>query len=531
MSEQLSPAPIVGERSLWVLTALLLALFFIQSAVSLESESMTFDEPTAIATAFAAFRSHDLAVVRERPPLLGLALAVPLRLFAHDPRLPPSPDPADPAGDVKFSLSFFHDQGNDPILILRVSRYCALALSLFLAAALVVWSRDLGGMPAAVLAAALFALCPNLLAHSHLATNDMPSTIFVFIALWALERFWSAPSNRAAAWAGLCLGLALTAKLSGVIILPLYAAVAGSLWHGGGTSDERKRRLLEFAVLGAAAFVTIGAVMGGKFDYAAFFAGFGKIYSVNRPDYLFYMAGRLSHKPWWYYYFYAAAIKTPLPLLGLAGLGCYVMSKDPAHRRSALLAGGAVALFVTASCFDKVNLGLRRILQIYPFLILLASQAVRLRLSPAVKYSGLAGLLALQAVSVSRAAPHYLTYFNEIAGGPAGGIYCLDDCNIDWGQGLPSLRDWLKGHPGLPVRLAYYGTARPKDYGVELPRILDSEICSPNPVIYAMSAHLLVYILKTKGQECSWLGRYTPMERLGNSIYLYDFRPEASAAR
>ena len=42
-------------------------------------------------------------------------------------------------------------------------------------------------------------------------------------------------------------------------------------------------------------------------------------------------------------------------------------------------------------------------------------------------------------------APHYLAYFNELAGGPANGFKELVDSNLDWGQDLKNLKLWLDG--------------------------------------------------------------------------------------
>ncbi len=514
------------DKAFWALIFIFLTAFFIQSAVSLESESTTWDEPGAIATAYAAFRVHDLTTARERPPLLGLLITWPLRLFAGDPKLPPRPDPSEKGGDLRFSLTFFNSYGNDPVQMTRVARYCVLFLSLFLGGVLALWSRALGGMPAAVLACALFALCPNLLAHSHIAANDMPSTIFVFTALFILEKFWSAPDSTRALWAVISLGLALTAKLSVIINLPLYAGVAAHIWMRAGSTWEKKRLLAHAAILMLTSFFTVGVAMGGRFDYAAYLSGFSKIYGLKNDQYFFYLAGRLSSKPWWYYHLYAAAIKTPLTLLILAASGVLVLQREPKHRRSVFLGLGAVALFVGASCFDRVNLGLRRILPVYPFLILLASQTVRFPVAPALRRRILAALLIFQASSVARAAPHYLSYFNELVGGPARGIYHLDDSNIDWGQGLPALRNWLKVHSGVPVRFVYFGTVNPGSYGVNLPPIPVADICAPQPIVYAISAQHLVNLLRQKG-DCSWLNRYVPTERLGGSIYIYDFRAGA----
>ena len=59
--------------------------------------------------------------------------------------------------------------------------------------------------------------------------------------------------------------------------------------------------------------------------------------------------------------------------------------------------------------------------------------------------------------------PHYLSYFNFLAGGPAGGHRHLIDSNLDWGQDLFELRRWLERNPqSEPIGLAYYGTVEPR---------------------------------------------------------------------
>jgi hypothetical protein len=60
--------------------------------------------------------------------------------------------------------------------------------------------------------------------------------------------------------------------------------------------------------------------------------------------------------------------------------------------------------------------------------------------------------------------PYYLTYFNEVAGGPAGGARWLTDSNLDWGQALRILPDWLRARGIDRVNLCYFGTADPATY-------------------------------------------------------------------
>jgi hypothetical protein len=71
--------------------------------------------------------------------------------------------------------------------------------------------------------------------------------------------------------------------------------------------------------------------------------------------------------------------------------------------------------------------------------------------------------------------PHYLAYFNQLAGGPRNGWRQLVDSSLDWGQDLPGLRAWLErnGLPraGTPLYLSYFGTGRPESYGIESLRL------------------------------------------------------------
>jgi hypothetical protein len=494
----------------------LLATFFLQSSLGIESESLTFDEAGSIGSSYLAFRKHDVRLVKERPPLLGLFITLPL-VLAGDPRLPVV-DAEDVVGDAEFGDEMLHDMGNDTIRIVRVCRYTVLALSLALGVALYAWATWLGGGAAGLVALFLFAFCPNLLAHSRIAANDMTCTIFAFLAMFALDGLRRAPTLARAAVAGAALGCALSAKLTSVLLLPLVALVF--------VLDRRLRP--RAAVVAFVAVFTVGACMGGTFDYRTYLAGFGSIYRGWSSRYLFYLAGEFSPRPWWYYHLYAAALKTPVPFLLLLPVGAKVLVRRRRDWTEWLLVLGPLVAVVGASCFDPRNIGLRRILPAYPFAILVAAQAVRLDVPRTPKAAVLAALAIWQVVSVVRIAPHHLSYFNELAGGPTRGPLWLDDSNIDWGQDLPSLRRWLDAHPGLPVRFEYFGAARPETYGIELPTMDEAtEICAPQDAVYVVSAHMLVFfdkIARVRGPQCSWLRRYHPVDRIAYSMYVYDFR-------
>jgi len=129
-------------------------------------------------------------------------------------------------------------------------------------------------------------------------------------------------------------------------------------------------------------------------------------------------------------------------------------------------------------------------------------------------------------------APHYLTYFNALVGGPDGGHRYLVDSNLDWGQAFKSLRAYLEeqGEQGAPeVRLSTYTYADPRLYGVdyeplppdaEAPPILPGRF-NPAPGLYAISATPLHGVMLIDPDTYSWFRRRQPMARPGNAIFVY----------
>jgi hypothetical protein len=66
-----------------------------------------------------------------------------------------------------------------------------------------------------------------------------------------------------------------------------------------------------------------------------------------------------------------------------------------------------------------------------------------------------------------RICPHYLSYFNELVGGPTGGPAHLINSNVDWGQDLFKLKSWLCEHPDIKkLKLAYFGSYDPHYAGL-----------------------------------------------------------------
>jgi hypothetical protein len=239
--------------------------------------------------------------------------------------------------------------------------------------------------------------------------------------------------------------------------------------------------------------------------------GFGLVYAMADPRLtprVSYLAGELSERGWWYYFPATLALKTPLATLILAALGLAATIGGSGRRAAAatlevsgrrwssILVVGLPVAFLAVAATASLDLGLRQVLPIYPFLLILAGGGVAACLRWRRTLGAGLALAAIGWVAIAsvRVAPDYLAYFNEAAGGPDRGLRWLADSNLDWGQALRRLPAWL-GERGIQeVNLCYFGTADPDAYGIRyvaLPGCTTYErpVSSPKlPGIVAISA-------------------------------------------
>ncbi len=141
----------------------------------------------------------------------------------------------------------------------------------------------------------------------------------------------------------------------------------------------------------------------------------------------------------------------------------------------------------------------------------------------------IAACLAANAVSVLSICPHFLAYFNEVAGGPSNGPRHLLFSNLDWGQDLFSLKDWIAENPeARPLGLAYFHFVDPALEGIEFE--LPPRAAAPG--WYALSANFVhgmgFGVWDGRGRRCgvpegtySYFQQLTPTAMAGYSIYIY----------
>ncbi len=125
--------------------------------------------------------------------------------------------------------------------------------------------------------------------------------------------------------------------------------------------------------------------------------------------------------------------------------------------------------------------------------------------------------------------PYYIPYYNEIAGGVQQGYKYAVDSNYDWGQDFYRLADFIEKNNIDKIYLDYFGGENPQYWlGDKYVKLNPKEKETPIKGWVAVSANQLMGGLATPvpgfDQQTGyykWLEKYTPVARIGYSIFVY----------
>lgn len=534
MSEPRAP-----EGRLWLAVALLLVAHAALAFAAVRTKGITYDEVYHVTGGylfdrFNEFRVHtDNGVLPQR--LHGLA---PLVAGASPPRMDDIYWRTSDAGVIAHH--FFYGVGNDSDAWLLGARALNLLFSAGVCVLAFVWARALGGATAGLAACALAAFSPTLLAHGPLATTDAAAALLLPASAaafwWQLER----RGGRALAGSALLFALAGVTKYSALILLPVFVVLA-SVHHFAVARRDGAAWLGVVLAHAGAAWAMIWLCFG--FRYAAFSPVLPEGETLIRPwpwllERLGWQAGVIDFAREWrllpegFLYGYAnTAVGAQGRAAFLAGAHsvtgwreffplAFLWKSSPAEllafaaallgagvafaRRQLPLAwlplGAFAAAYAAAALTSRLNIGQRHLLPLYPLVFIAGAVAVT-RLTRGVWLA--AGALVLAQVAAATATfPHYLAYFNPLAGGPQRGWRLLVDSSLDWGQDLPALAAWLaennRGPQAAHVHLAYFGSGDPRLHGIRataLPGVNSFKIVPPRagfaPGLYCISATIL----------------------------------------
>ncbi len=213
-------------RTSWqpIAIAALLVLAVLLAVRSLLGDSITFDETTHLASGVSYLETGDMRLAPDHPPLAKVWASLTLLVMDH--RWPGPDAPGWREGNVfVFGKHWLFDL-NDGQRLLVPARLMMVALLVVLLLCIHGIARRLFDPRAALLALALAALSPTLLAHGRLVTLDVPAALMTILTLIAFSRLTERLGAVRLAWAALALGALSVTKHHWPLVVPALAVMA-----------------------------------------------------------------------------------------------------------------------------------------------------------------------------------------------------------------------------------------------------------------------------------------------------------------
>ena len=562
------------------IVACLIIFFVVLSLGAVRQKSPTFDETLHLFAGYAYLKWGDFGINPEHPPLAKIVAALPLlTLHLNDQGVEKLERDRVQAqrGHAWELANRFLFLNNDAETIFFHAKVVMILLAVGLGIVVFIWARELYGLGAASVALFIYCCDPNMLAHAAIVHTDVPFALLFFAATYF---FWL--SLNELRWTNLLLtstffALAAITKFSFVTILPIWLLLGlitiftkepqrSRITEPTWVTSRRGKTILLIIILGAAlliGYLAIWLTYGLRFDTVAYPRAQlpSLIAAAKRPwlellvrlsnDYLFFpdswifgiadafrslerpafLLGEIAKEGFWLYFPIAFLTKTPLPTLILIFAGLVYLPFSRRRMRATIFLLVPVVVFFAAAVWSHINIGIRHILPIYPFLFVWLGGAAAdiwhwggrsTRLTLLI----LAVWLVTSAISIY---PDHLAFFNEAVGGANNGHNILVDSNLDWGQDLKGLKVWMEQNKVNRIQLAYFGTANPRYYGIDadyLPGTLFSPWSDPADAARQAShaAISATYLMGYNLADANIYARFRqqqPVAVIGHSIWVY----------
>ena len=210
-----------------------------------------------------------------------------------------------------------------------------------------------------------------------------------------------------------------------------------------------------------------------------------------------------------------------------------------------------IIVYWASSIKSPLNIGIRHVLPTFPFIFILVSRQITdwlhfheyasptsflavlkniwqiwARVLP--KYFLVGFLFFWMIINVFLTFPHFLAYYNELAGGTPDGYLIATDSNYDWCQDLKRLRDYVEANGIEKIAVDYFGAGNPRYYLGDKFESWWSAKGAPSGY-FAISATFLQGatavpapgFVRRPEDSYEWLKGYEPIGRAGYSIFIY----------
>ena len=489
--------------------ACLIAVFWLQLALTADRNSITWDEDDHIYAGYMSWKHGDFGLNPEHPPLVKLVAAIPLlNLDLQMPKLQ----------NRSFKIEAFLG-GKDFVFrnnynqIIFRARMAASVFTILLVILVFLAAQEMFGTGPAFIALALLAFDPNLLGHGAVVATDSALSCFMFASVYAFYRYVKAPSTWRMIVVGLATGLGFASKHTAILIMPILFMLAlielfrkGSGQLGISRGKHALRLAGALIVISVIALGVLWATYGFRYKaragdlqinppFSQFVQGLSRQHEVKLlstvahyrllpESYLYgladvrvmsdfytsYIFGNIYPHGVWYYFPAAFLIKSTLTLLILLGVAIWaIATRRFSAWREILFLTIPPVFHLLVAIWSRMNIGLRHILPMYMFLAVLVAGAVWKLIEKNRRWLyAVVVLLVFQAISSIHVFPAYVAYANEAWGGPSQTYKYLTDSNADWAQQLKSVKRYLDQRGVKDCWFIYFaqGVVDFRDYGI-----------------------------------------------------------------
>lgn len=571
---------------LFYLPAVLLIAHFLIVFSCISKKSVTDDERIYVMAGYYQWKTGDSLLNFFQPPFVKLWSTWPLLFLNPDLPMEGIDRYLKALDTPKTSVSrewhlaqkFFYQSNKNADRLIFWARVPVVFLSLLAALLVYIWSLDLYGSRAAVFSLTLFVLNPMILAYGQYVMMDPGLILFFLATLYCLYKYLK--TAKKAYWiAAVCMfGLALLTKFNASFLFVITAILLPFAIRKREISTRHAAALLISFILGGWLIVGLGykfeKMFGPKPEFlysqqildkpslakgplsalfrVASFALPGDYFkgvdyqlaqSQKRTSYDWdvpYLHGRYKTGGWRSYFLIGLLIRTPIPLLIFicASLVLFVARREENKPFEAefLLIPACFILFYF-SFFNKLQSGIRYIAPVIPFGCILCGKLLsemqnRKRL---LKITG-SVLIAWYVLTPVKIYPSYLTYFNELIGGPRNGHKWM--LAGDWGQSLKRLAAYIRSVGNPEVRLSYFGGGDPFHYHIPHKPFLKftgnappdySGTFVPDDGWLAVSSSRRQGVFEKNRRTFWWLDGIRPHKHIG-SILVYRLKPSQTEA-
>ncbi|MDP3800226.1 MAG: glycosyltransferase family 39 protein [bacterium] len=556
-----------------IISALALAIF------SVKGDSVTTDESPHVTAGYSYLTQNDMRLNPEHPPLMKDLAGIPLLFKNLNIDLEHYSWKTDINGQWTFGTHFLYESGNNPDEIIFNARLAVMLIFVLLGIMVYIWTKERYGAKTGLLGLFLTVFSPNIIANGRYVTTDVAAAFAFVLGTYFFVKFINNQTKKNLLFAGIAFGIAQLLKFSLIILVPLFVFTGIVYWfiskkisfvklvasltgiffigalviwpvyqfHVWKYPVERQKADTAFTLRSYPVKPIADAVIWATDkpllrSYAQYSLGLLMVFQRTGGGNTTYFLGEVNNQAWKSYFPTVYALKETIPALSLMLIALLIGIKNIFKNRNRIKKWltesfteivwlSFIAIYWALSIKGNLNIGVRHVLPTFPFIYMLTagqiSGWVKTGLKP-IKVLVVCIFAVWLGMETLNTYPYYLTYYNELAGGPDNGYKYAVDSNLDWGQDLKRLTAYVNENNIEKIKLDYFGGGSPEYYLGNKYERLDANNVLQRHGWLAVSATLLqngranaVKGFQGNTTSYKWLDSYTPVTKIGYSIFVY----------